>query len=245
MEVILSCQFTSFTYYFFTHSSVWLLVVMTAEKTLAISFPVTAKVICTVKTARIVSCVTVLIWAIVEAQLFFIYKKFEDGLEVRCDFIYEKIQKYYTSFHSVMYSFLPVVLIMILNTVIIVQLIISKLKSANPGHKSALSKKAVSTAIMLLSVSVSFTLLTVPGVVVLIMKDILNVTVSQELWVWAAFSYYTNHSSNALLYTFLGPKFRREALKLLCRGRFETSVDHSSSFTSNKVGPSQTHETEC
>ena len=64
MDVILSCQFTTFTYYFFTHCSVWLLVVMTIEKCLAVSIPLRAKVFCTVKMAKIVSLYTIMIWAI-------------------------------------------------------------------------------------------------------------------------------------------------------------------------------------
>ncbi len=186
-----------------------------------------------------------------ESQWFFIYEKVEVDGEVWCDYIggriHSKYPKFYTTFHSIMYCFLPFIVIIILNIIIIVQLILAKVRSSDSGQQSALSKKAVSTAILLLSVSLSFLVLTIPYVVVLIKKDVLGVEVSSEIWVYAIISSYINHSSNAAMYTFLGPKFRKEVLKLLCGGSVitESSVDHKSSSTGNRVGPHHSHDTEC
>ncbi len=215
------------------------------------SIPLKAKVFCTVKTAKIVSLIIIMVWVIFESQWFFIVKKVEEDGEAWCDYAYERMHskypKFYTLFDSTVYSFLPFIFIIIFNAIIIARLLMTRLRSADSGQKSALSKKAVSTAVLLLGVSVSFMVLTAPASVAMIIDDVMGHTISDGWWVLVIFCYYINHSSNALLYCFLGPKFRKEVLKLFCKGRYEieSSVDHSSSFTGNKVGPSHTQDTEC
>ena len=148
LEVTLSCQFTMFSSAVTSHSSVWILTAMTIEKTFNVLFPLKAKHFCTVKSAKI-ACASILIfWVLVNSQMFFVYKKHEDGGNSYCYFVYPHFSVIQD---LVVYSFLPSGVIIISNVTIITQLISAKYGSNNQSSNT-LSKIATSTSVMLVTV---------------------------------------------------------------------------------------------
>ncbi len=244
----LPCQIV---YYFLNigfHASVWVLVSMTGEKCAAIIFPFQAKRFSTIKVARITCGVIIALWALFHIQWFFIIEKVEANGEVWCDYSKDITSKYfdfYDVFDHVAYSLLPCMLIFILNIAIIVRLILARTSSAESVKTSSLSKTAVSTTIMLLSVSVTFTLLTMPSAVHYFYT--LHRDAIYEFRIVTVFFYYTNHSCNAIMYFLLSPRFRQEVGKFVCKlgdDLQDTSLNESQNTLSsmrhrNKVGPSE------
>ena len=217
----------------------YVLVAMSAEKCFAIFFPHKAKIVCTVKVAKIVCTVIITMWSIFESQWFFLVRKVDDGVYIWCDYNYdnanEKYYDFYAVFDSCVYSFIPCVFVLIFNVSIIAKLMIAKFKSGTGSSQNTLSKTAINTSILLLSVSITFFILTIPSSITWIMRE-LNYSLDPKVYAITTFLFYVNHAVNAALYCFSGSKFRKEALKLLCccgRGKIgpETSVSNSASAT--------------
>ncbi len=198
----------------------WVLIAMTAEKCFQIFYPIKAKTWCTVKSAKIVCGIIIVLWAVYESQWFFLAKVIDDGFYKFCYFDYtmasEKYFEFYLFFESFCYSFIPCALLLILNSSIIIKLIKAKVKVGRDGDMSqnSLSKTTVSTLIMLLSVSLAFMFLTIPPQVTWVLKE-LKFEISPFVQEMTMMCYYLNHSLNAVLYTVVGPKFRREMLKMM------------------------------
>ncbi len=241
LQVNMTCQLYWFLYYVFKHASVWVLVCMTGERCAAIMIPLKAKTFSNIKVAKIVSSVIVSVWVVLESQWFFTATKIEGNGAVCCN--YFKYADFYEVFDNMFYSILPCVLIFVLNIVIISKLVLARLKYANSDQVSTLSKNAVSTSIMLLSVSITFTVLTIPWAVIDILLYIFEYNVSKAVYVLGMVLFYTNHSCNAIMYALLGKKFRQEVIKFLCRRGFGISSTENTESTimshGNKIGPAE------
>ncbi len=98
---------------------------------------------------------------------------------------------------------------------IITKLMVAKYKSKSNLGESTLSKTAISTSILLLSVSITFLILTIPGSVTWIMEQ-LNYSLDPTVFAVTMYLFYINHGISVALYCVCGPKFRKEAFKLLC-----------------------------
>ena len=131
--------------------------------------------------------------------------------------------------------------LIVFNIVIISKLVLARLKSTNSDQISTLSKNAVSTSVMLLSVSITFTILTIPWAIIDILLYIFEYNVSKKVYVLGMVLFYTNHSCNALMYALLGKTFRREVIKFLCKiddGKSSNESTETRIMTrGNKVGP--------
>ncbi len=190
--------------------------------------------------AKIVCTVIMTVWAIFDAQWFFLARKVDNGDQIWCDYNYDNAPasyfKFYANFNACMYSFIPVTLIFILNVSIITKLIIARMRSNSDSSQNTLSKTAVNSSIMLLSVSVTFLIHTVPFSISWVMRKVDDTLHPMFSWFYAItlFLFYSNHSVNAILYCLVAPKFRREMLRLLCccqgnKIRPETSVTENGS----------------
>ncbi len=240
MEAGVTCQLTSFIYYVTMHSSVWILVFMSAEKSFAIFFPFRAKHVCTVKVAKFVCAVIIIVWSIFESQWFFLLRKVDDGVNIWCDYNYDfasnKYFEFYNVFDSCVYSFIPCTFILFINVSIITRLMIAKFKSGSGSGQNTLSKTAINTSILLLSVSISFFILTIPSSITFIMRN-LNYSVDPKVYAMTIFLFYINHSINAALYCFCGSKFRKEALKMLyCCGQGRVGPETTNSNSASATG---------
>ncbi len=204
--------------FIFRYSSVWILVVMTAEKTLAILFPLKNKIFATLKMAKIITAIVIGLWVAFNIQWFFIIEKDERDGEVYCYYkkhINEKYQEDYEVLDSVFYSFFPCLTVFVLNITIIIRLLITRYSSALTSQVTTLSKTAITTSFLLLSVSVTFTILTFPNTIIHVL-EYMGYTIRLEYRVLTVMLHYGNHSCNALMYTLIGRKFRQEVVKFLC-----------------------------
>ncbi len=219
---------------------------MSGEKCLSVVFPFQAKMFSTIKNAKIGSSIAVAFWGIFHLQWLFLVKTVKrhdpnrhDRLS--CEYlISRKYAHFYHLFDNVVYSLLPCMLIFLFNIIIIVKLALARHRSKHANQPSAVSKSAISTTLMLLSVSVTFCVLTCPiAVYYLIFLDYSAIIEMKNL---TTFLYYTNHSFNAIMYTLISPRFRREIKKSPCRS-FSSENSMSNAGNGNKVGPSDTRET--
>ncbi len=212
---------------------------MTAERSATILMPFNAKIFSTIKMAKIISGITVAVWGVYSSQWFFIVKTVKQTNQNPGGCIYvlsSNYYYYYEIFGNVFYSLLPCILIFIFNITIIVKLALAKMKSKESNQTSAVSKGAQNTTLMLLSASVTFSILTCPiAVYYFIFLDYYAI---QEMRFLTIFLYYTNHSCNAVMYTMISPKFRREIKKSLCNYNIVDQSSASDNSFVNKVGPS-------
>ncbi len=241
----MTCQLFYFSFNWFCHSSVWILTMMTADKAFVIIFPFKAKTFSTAKIAKIVSAITIGFWAIFDSQWMFTVKtvKQSNNNPDGCDYHMSKRHyDYYYTLDSVFYSLVPCSLIFFFNMTIIFKLLVIKFRSKQANQTSALSKSAMSTTLMLLSASITFTILTGPMAVNYVI--FLDHYAIEEIGYLSVFLYYTNHACNAVMYTMLSPKFRKEIKKSLCIHGNRVSDENTTNVTGhgNRIGPSETRE---
>ena len=218
---------------------------MSIEKFFALYFPLKTKSICTIRTAKRVCLVAACIFVIYLMQLFFIRKagKDKDGLPF-CTWInvspgYSRIYYY---INTALYSFGPFSLMIISNCLIIYKLLMAKLLTKQTGTEStsqALSKAAMKGTAMLITVSITFIILTGPTAVSLVVKGeahpiervIMNLL------------QYLNHSINGVLYCIVGTRFRNELFNALCCRRNILKRESGVSFTNSSHNFKSTNET--
>ena len=175
------------------------------------------KTICTVKTARIVILVTAIILAAFDSQFFFIMRVNEDDY---CDYIKSVPDSYKSMLYRIdatLYSFAPFAIIGLFNLAIIYKFVKAKLANSRSGTtestNQALSKSAMRGTAILITVSITFLLLTGPSEIVYsITTDPLPSTVTYIMKC-------TNHSINGVLYCIVAARFRAEVIKTLRCGR--------------------------
>ncbi len=119
----------------------------------------------------------------------------------------QKYYHYYDILNETFYSLVPCILIFFFNLTIMFKLLITKFRSKQSNQTSAISKNAMNTTLLLLSVSISFLILT--SLVAINYLIFLYYYAIQEITYLSTFLYYTNHSCNAVLYTMVSPKFRK------------------------------------
>ena len=228
------CKLSMFLFNTTRYYSSWLLVIMSIEKFFILYFPLKAKSICTVRMAKRVCFIAACVFIVYGMQWFFIEKasKNKNGFPI-C--IYINVPRSYTKTYfytdAALYSFGPFTLMIISNCAIIYKLLMAKWLAKRGGTEStnqALSKAAVKGTAMLITVSITFMILTGPTAVSLmgrihpIQRVVMNLL------------QYLNHSINGVLYCIVGTRFRNELFKALgCRrnisGRSESGVSFPSS----------------
>ena len=217
--VLSKCKLLTFIGSFCFEYSSALLVIMSIEKFYALYFPFKANVVCTVRTAKWVSAITAVIYAVYNSPLLVLVSPGEVGVEgymslgcvVRQD--YRSISE-----HSLplLYSFIPFIIMIIMNSAIVLKLF--KAKCSNTQHQGtvstnqALSKAATRGIAMLLIVSFTFILLTGPMATILYFDLDINFYALLVTSLSSAF----NHCINAVLYCVVGKRFRTELVVVVC-----------------------------
>ena len=214
-----NCKLTYFLFYYCRHCSSTLLVVMSLEKCFVLYFPFKAKTICTVKTAQWVSGIVSLGFIIYDCQLFIItesslYNGFRYCTQVRVSPSYWAT---YTEIDSILYSFGPFAIMLITNLAIICKFMQARWRSRTNYHRGevtsqALNKSASRGTAMLVTISMTFIILTSP--IALNSAKIITTDSDIEIAVIGSMQ-YLNHSINVLLYCVVGQKFRQELLKTI------------------------------
>ena len=193
------CKLYYFLWEFCAHYSSAILTIMSAEKFVALYFPLQAKTICNIKIEKWVSFITACVFVIVEFYLLIVMesgtKKF--GLEECTATPLSLSVVYYLDF--VFYSLGPFFIMCNFNSAIIYKLITVKCKGRlkdNQSVNQSLSKSAMKGATMLMAVSFIFIILTLP--ICLVYTGVVPFTnVSHTTAVMMS---TLNHSINGFLY---------------------------------------------
>ena len=214
------CKVAYFLYYFCSHYSSSLLMIMALDKCCALYFPFKSKIISTLQNTKRISAAAAFVFLAFDAQCFFLYDaKTSSNGQKSC--VQIGVPKDYWSIYyvvdSFLYSFIPLSVMFTANCFIVLKFMTAKLNNRNGGTESvnqALSKSAVKGSVMLLTVSFAFIFLTTP-----ICIDISVGGLPRIFSTVAAILHYLNHSINGVLYCISGSRFRQELWNLFscCR----------------------------
>ena len=215
------CKLGYFCWYFFRHFSSALLVMMSVEKFIALYFPLKAKAICTVETAKWSSGIAFIIFVLFDAQFFFAVKANKGDGSIQFCYDIELFDGYialYSKVDGILYSFAPFAIMSLTNIAIIYKFVKAKVASKHTGTGStnqALSKAATKGTAILIAVSITFIILTGPANIIYSITIFPHPLLNQFLY----FCIVLNHSINGLLYCIVGSKFRKELIYTLCCNR--------------------------
>ena len=207
-----------------------LLVLMSLKKCFAVYFPLKSKTVCTVKTAKWATGAVGVILAAYDLQWFVVM---ETGIdEWSDDYFCIENEYYYPTLNiidSIFYSFGPFALMFIINFAIVFRFMRAKCNQRNSTESTsqALSQSATRGIAMVVTVSITFLLLTASSGV----DDILGLPSMPLYRAFMNSTQYLNHSINGVFYCIVGSRFRRELLNLF--NRKERSQDISTSHSDN------------
>ena len=227
------CKFGYFLFFFSLHYSSVLLVVMCIEKFMALYFPLRVKSFCTVKTAKWVCSIAAFLLAGFDSQFFFVYEARKNWNNYfYCTYVNvpSNYRLIFYKIHAAIHSFGPFTVMCIANAAIIYKFMVAKCRSRREGTEStsqALSKSAAKGTAMLVTVSLTFVILTGPA------AFIASITSSPDPLLYAVFIVMLNlnHSINAVLYCIVGSRFRNELMKAIkCCGKKDNSVQNNRFF---------------
>ena len=212
------CKIGKPLFHFCSQYSSVLLVAMTIEKCIALYFPLKTKSICTVKTAKIVSFIAGSLLLGFNLQFVFLYTTHKDSNGYKCCDWVRVSDNYIDVYYEIdtfLYSFIPLSIMFTTNCLIIVKFVAAKWKNRHAGTESvnqALSKSAVRSTVMLLTVSFSFLILTLPICVYSLISQ--SVNPPYLFYDVSVILQYLNHGINGLLYSISGSRFRAEVFNL-------------------------------
>ena len=193
---------------------------MSVEKCIVVYFPLKVRNICTVKTAKWACLVAAIIFFAFHSQWFFIIENVSNYR-----WYVEDSQWYVIIFNridSIIYSFAPFAIMGLTNICINYKFIKAKraVKRGTESTNQALSKSAMKGTAILITVSLTFIILTGP---VSIFFSIVKDNTDQVLHALLHVPKTLNHGINSVMYCIVGSKFRRELVDLICCGRKKVS----------------------
>ena len=226
------CKLFYFLYDLLEQHSSMLLVLMSVEKCFAVYYPLKSKTVCTVKTAKWATGIVGVILAGYSSLDLFISEWWVNKLSGRGYYINLLGGQYYVIFNNVdavLYSFGPFIVMFITNFAIVFKFMRARCAQSNltESTNQALVKSATRGTAMVVTVSVTFILLTAPTAVAVAMIHSFHL---EDIPFYRAFmnlTQYLNHSINGVLYCVVGSKFRMELVKIFNRKqkrRNESSV---------------------
>ena len=208
-----------------------LLVMMSLEKCFAVYFPFKSKTVCTVRTAKWSTGIVRLILAGYDSIYFVATKSHfikASGMHV-CVYNLD-LFKTLSTVDSVLYSFGPFILMFVTNFAIVFKFMRAKCKNnSTESINQALVKAATRGTVMVVTVSVTFLILTEPTAVEQALSHVIRLGSNQVYRVCMNITQYLNHSINGVLYIIVGTRFRNEFLRIFRRRERSDSrsVSHS------------------
>jgi hypothetical protein len=175
------CKFLSLLFYTVSDVSVWLVCMMSADRCIAVTRPLHASSICTVRRARI--CVAILVICIILINIHFI---FTHHLSIENDCTYHEAYEFFGRhiwpwIDAAVYSALPFILLLTMNLIIVHSLFQARRSTSNlqiyqsqlTRHKNKLTTSmSRKLTTMLLAVTVFFLLSSFPMVCLQIYTNI-------------------------------------------------------------------------
>ena len=201
------CKLYYFMLFFGRNYSSTLLVLMSIEKCFAVYFPLKAKTVCTVRTAKWATGAAGVVLAAFNAINFFLESDFikSSGRHI-CLFNFDRnVVTALTTVDSVLYSFGPFTLMFITNFAIVFKFMRAKCNQRNSTESTnqALSKSATRGTAMVVTVSVTFLILTVLSAVDMALWPNIKLSENVVYNVIMNFPQYLSHSINGVLYLLL------------------------------------------
>ena len=221
-------KLTYFLFYFFRHYSSSLLVVMSLEKFFALYFPFKSKTVCTLKIAKWVTAALVLIFIVYDVQYLIFYNFVKGNGDVNCFFSNKNHLTILRRIDSILYSFGTFTIMLLTNCAIVAKFMKAKceniLQNSAESTSQALNKYATKGTAMVVTVSVTFIILTAPVSVDQIMGK--KLTPYPLYYVFMISMQYLSHSINGVLYCIVGTKFREEMIKIVKCHRKMSDVNY-------------------
>ena len=231
------CKLYYFMFYFGSDYSSTLFVLMSIEKCFAVYFPLKSKTVCTVRTSQWAAGICGVMMAGHNSLFFFVIKAGiieSSGFDTCVYIVY--IRGALDIIDSVLYSFLPFILMFMTNFTIVFKFMAAKCKSnSTESTNQALSKAATRGTAMVVTVSVTFLLLTAPTGVAYGQSFIIRLEDVPSYRVFMNLTQYLNHSINGVLYIIVGSRFRNELLKILCRNERPETIRNSHSVNNTSL----------
>ncbi|CAH1781136.1 unnamed protein product [Owenia fusiformis] len=236
------CRISLFLAYFLAHLSAWLLVAVTAERVVTVMFPMRARDWCTLKTATINILILTAVIFVLNMHIFFVSGS---GIimwngelwPVSCysyndDKHFNWKQNIWPWIDFAFAAFIPFTLILICNIIIIS--VVTKAhqrRRANMNVQDERDDATRSMTIMLIAVSLTFVILTLPITIYYILdaqitgdnpyeshQHVADMRLFRSL---ATQLFFINCGINFLLYCITGKRYRTELVKLFCCRRVE------------------------
>lgn len=242
------CKIQSFLEFWMTHSSAWLLVLVTAMRALSLIAPLKVKVWITHKIEWICICIVLLLTFVANSYVLYGMRleKTEHNELVCNDNWNKSLSKVRELFDQIFGSFIPFFFILMGNLIILSLMLKSKRAQQNltQGSMSKDQNKIKSTTIMLLTVSFAFLLTTAPLLILSREYKVIKEKIGEEntglLWNCFQILFYTNYILNFYLYCASGKTFRLALIKILSpdgvRKFSNTSHGQSMNFTISSRG---------
>ena len=231
------CKLGYFLFYFGRHYSSTLLVLMSVEKCFAVYFPLKSKTVCTVKTAKWATGIVCLI--LTGYDIFHVWgeeSRFIKSLGRHICVFMVDYWKILFALDSVLYSFGPFILMFMTNFAIVFKFMAAKCKhNSTESTNQALTKAAIRGTAMVVTVSVTFLILTAPTAVYMALPHVIQLPNNPFYHVLMNVTQYVNHSINGVLYIIVGSRFRNEFLIILCRKKKRDTISTSCPVTNTSV----------
>ena len=211
------CKLTHFCWFFFTHYSSTLLAMMSVEKCIVVYFPLKTRNICTVKTAKWACLLAAIAFVAFNSQWFFIVEARVRNKFMLCYFttVTGGYIITYNAIDSIIYSFPPFAIMGLTNIAIIYKFIKAKmaLKRGTESTNQALGKSAMRGTAILITVSLTFIILTGPSS---IYYSLFANSTNPIIPIVLNLLRNLNHGINGVMYCIVGSKFRQELIELIC-----------------------------
>ena len=236
------CKLYQFLFYFGRHYSSMLLVLMSIEKCFAVYFPLKAKTVCTVKTAKWASGTVEVILAGYALVSFFAVESGISKSHGRHACIFsDDYSVFLGPVDVVLYSFGPFTIMLITNFAIVFKFMRAKCNQNNSSESTeqALAKSATRGTSMVVTVSVTFLLLTTPTAMNTVLWSRIRLSLDYTLYrAFMNLTQYLNHSINGILYIIVGSRFRKELLNIFGRKEKSEGLSFSHSVKTTSLSSS-------
>ena len=198
----------------FTHISTNTLALTSVERLILIFLPLRSKDVCNLHVAKRVIFCQLLTFILFEMHLFFTINFENDSGRLACVTISSSYSHVFHVLDSVLYSYLPLTVMLACNIAIVLKLLLAKYKKTTDNNEignMSLSKAAKGITVMLISVSVLFVICTLPYAVIYQVQ----IDVSTYSYAVIILLMYTNHSVNIIVYSFTNKQFKKEMQRML------------------------------
>jgi growth hormone secretagogue receptor len=230
-----SCKPVNFVFYFSLHFDVMTLLAMTAERLVAVRFPMKASSLCTVKNARIALCTLAVAAMGLNLHFFWTYGWIDGDCKSYPQHL-SFTQYVYPWVDSSVYSFIPTVSLAVFNIFIISS--VSKSDKALQDQTASQQKRSTQhITLMLLVITSAFLVLTGPLTILNVVKTVWRANERPGTHDYAVYVLtrrimvalmYSNHAINFWLYCLSGSRFRSELRAFLnsvcCCRRTEVTI---------------------